>query len=45
MLVSDQPLAIAEFVITIDPLREGDLTENLKALYWGENGEKAHNLL
>lgn len=37
--------AIAEFIIEIDPLREGDPKENLKALYWGESGEKAHNAL
>ncbi|MGR3279527.1 single-stranded DNA-binding protein [Acaryochloris marina NIES-2412] len=37
--------AITEFVIEISPLREGDPKENLKAIYWGENGEKAHNSL
>lgn len=37
--------AIAEFVVVIDPLREEDPTENLKAIYWGESGEKAHNAL
>lgn len=26
-------------------MREGDPIENLKALYWCENGEKAHNAL
>ncbi|ABW32501.1 hypothetical protein [Acaryochloris marina] len=31
--------AIAEFVVTIPPLREEDPPENLKAIYWGENGE------
>ncbi|ABW31558.1 single-stranded DNA-binding protein [Acaryochloris marina] len=37
--------AIAEFVVEINPLREEDPRENLKAIYWGENGEKAHNAL
>ncbi|MGR3280184.1 single-stranded DNA-binding protein [Acaryochloris marina NIES-2412] len=37
--------AIAEFVVTIPPLREEDPPENLKAIYWGENGEKAHRSL
>ncbi|KAI9129464.1 hypothetical protein [Acaryochloris sp. CCMEE 5410] len=37
--------AIAEFVVEINPLREEDPKKSLKAIYWGENGEKAHNAL
>lgn len=37
--------AIAEFVVTIPPLRKEDPPENLKAIYWGETGEKAHQSL
>ena len=37
--------AIAEFAVEINPLREEDPKENLKVLYWGESGEKAHNAL
>ncbi|ABW32356.1 single-stranded DNA-binding protein [Acaryochloris marina] len=37
--------AIAEFVVEINPLMEEDPKENLKAIYWGENGEQAHNAL
>lgn len=37
--------AIAEFVVAFDPLREGDPIETLKALYWGESGEKAYQAL
>lgn len=38
-------LAVAEFVVGIDPLREEDPPETLKAIYWGEGGEKAHQAL
>lgn len=38
-------LAVAEFVVAIEPLREEDPPETLKAIYWGESGEKAHQAL
>lgn len=44
-MTSGRSLTIAEFVVEIDPLREGDPPETLKAIYWGESGEKAYNAL